>query len=159
MRIGVVSDSHRDLYMLDKAIKSMGKLDLVIHLGDEYRDIIKVNEKYKLPVEYVSGNNDFGVERIPEKVLSINGKKIFITHGHRYNVYFGLESLYFKALEAGAELVLYGHTHVQDINNRKNIFFLNPGSVSRPRDTKPGCAVVDINDTGDIDFNLIRLEY
>ncbi|SKA90033.1 hypothetical protein SAMN05443428_11016 [Caloramator quimbayensis] len=159
MRIGVVSDSHGNLYMLDKAIKSMGNLDYIIHLGDEYRDIIKVNEKYKLPIEYVSGNNDFGAERIPEKILSISGKKIFITHGHRYNVYFGLESLYFKALETDAELVLYGHTHVQDIKSKGDIILLNPGSVSRPRDTKPGCAVVEIDNRGDIDFKLIRLEY
>ncbi|QCX33082.1 metallophosphoesterase [Caloramator sp. E03] len=158
MRIGVVSDSHGNLYMLEKAIKMMEPLDLIIHLGDDYRDIIKLKEKYKLPIEYVSGNNDFGTEKIAEKVINIRGKNIFITHGHRYNVYYGIDSLYFKALEVNAQLVLYGHTHVQDINNSFGVVFLNPGSVSRPRDGKPGCAMILIDDKGDVDFKLFRFE-
>lgn len=159
MRIGVVSDSHGNLYMLDKAIKMMEPLDLIIHLGDDYRDIIKLKEKYKLPIEYVSGNNDFTAEKISEKVINIKGKNIFMTHGHRYNVYYGIDSLYFKALEENAQLVLYGHTHVQDIKNSFGVVFLNPGSVSRPRDGKPGCAMILIDDNGDVDFKLFRLEY
>lgn len=123
MRIGVVSDSHGNLYMLDKAIKMMEPLDLIIHLGDEYKDIIKLKEKYKLPIEYVSGNNDFIGEKISEKLINIKGNNIFITHGHKYNVYYGIDSLYFKALEVNANLVLYGHTHIQDINNSTGIVF------------------------------------
>lgn len=159
MRIGVVSDSHGNLYMLDKAILRMLPLDLIIHLGDGYKDIIKINEKYKLPVEFISGNNDFGMDNIYEKTLTIKSKKIFITHGHKYRAYYGLEGLYFKALEVDADLVLYGHTHIQDINNNGKVIFLNPGSVSIPRDYKPGCALVIVDDTGEIDIKLFRIEF
>lgn len=157
MRIAVVSDSHRNLYMLDKAIKGAGNVDLIVHLGDCVRDIIKVNEKYKMPVEYVFGNNDFGISPVYEKVLIKNGIRILITHGHRYNLYYGVEDLYSKALEVEAQVVLYGHTHVQNVERIGDILFLNPGSVSLPRDGKPGFAILTINQKGEVDVELLRL--
>jgi putative phosphoesterase len=157
MRIAVVSDSHRNLYMLDNAIKSAGNVDLIVHLGDCVRDIIKVNEKYKKPVEYVFGNNDFGISPVYEKVLIKNGIRILLTHGHRYNLYYGVEDLYSKALEVEAQVVLYGHTHIQNVERIGDILFLNPGSVSLPRDGKPGFAILTINKKGEVDVELLRL--
>lgn len=158
MRIGIVSDSHSNLYMLDKALSSMGKLDRIIHLGDHYQDIIKINEKYKLNIDYVQGNNDYMKEPIMEKSLEVAGNRIFMTHGHRYQVYYGIDRLYFKALECEANIVLYGHTHVQNMIEHRGILFINPGSVSLPRDGKPGCGVIEIDDGGEIEVKLIRLE-
>ncbi len=159
MRIGVVSDSHGNLYMLDKAIASMGELDMIIHLGDNYKDMIKINQKYNKPIEYVAGNNDFiasGVKR--DKVLLIEGKRIFITHGHKYGVYNSLNDIYFKGLEENADIVLFGHTHKQCVERQGEMILLNPGSTSLPRDSAPGCAVLDIKND-DIDVQLMRIKY
>ena len=157
MRIAVVSDSHRNLYMLDKALTDAGNVDSIIHLGDGVRDLIKVNEKFKLPVEYVYGNNDFGISPVYEKVIIKNGIRILLTHGHRYNLYYGVEDLYSKALQVEAQVVLYGHTHIQNVERIGDILFLNPGSVSLPRDAKPGFAVLTINKKGEVDVELLRL--
>lgn len=156
MRIGVVSDSHGELYMLDKALSLMKNIDLIIHLGDHYKDIIKVNEKYKKGIEYIVGNNDFKGSAEYEKTIVIAGKRIFMTHGHKYNVSYGIDRLYYKGLEENADIVLYGHTHIQHIERSSNTLFLNPGSTSRPRDSKPGCAVVVIDDRGEIGIEPIR---
>lgn len=158
MRIGVVSDSHRNLYMLDRAIDQMGKVDMIIHLGDDYKDIIKVNEKYNLPIHYVVGNNDYNLEPVYEKTIRAEGKRIFITHGHKYDVYYGIERLYFKALEEKADIILYGHTHRQSIERNGEMVFLNPGSAALPRDSKPGCAVIEISLNGDVEIRTYRFE-
>ena len=157
MRIAVVSDSHRNLYMLDKALTDAGNVDSIIHLGDGVRDLIKVNEKFKLPVEYVYGNNDFGISPVYEKVIIKNGIRILMTHGHRYNLYYGVEDLYSKALEVEAQVVLYGHTHIQNVERIGDILLLNPGSVSLPRDAKPGFAILTINIKGEVDVELSRI--
>ena len=157
MRIGVISDTHNNLYFLDMAVKKMGKIDMLIHLGDNYNDAVKANEIYKLPLEYVSGNNDYGYESIAYQTLILNGKRILITHGHRYRVYYDLNTLYYKALEEKADMVLYGHTHRQSIEWIGNVLFVNPGSPSLPRDGKPGAAVVSIDENGGFDVEMISL--
>lgn len=156
MRIGVVSDSHGNLFMLDKAISLMGELDLIIHLGDHYKDIIKVNEKYKKHIEYVVGNNDLKGQAESEKTITVKEKRIFLTHGHKYDVYYDVNRLYFKALEESADIVLYGHTHRQRIERTGDILYINPGSTSLPRDSRPGCVVINIDDKGEIDVEPLR---
>ncbi|EYE87831.1 ser/threonine protein phosphatase [Fervidicella metallireducens AeB] len=157
MRIAVVSDSHGNLLMLEKALSMCGAVDMIIHLGDYYKDILKVSSNYKGQIEYVLGNNDYGNDVGYEKIITVNGKRIFMTHGHRYGVYNGLDSLYFKALELKADVILYGHSHIQRKDETPNMIFLNPGSVSLPRDHAPGCAVIEISDKGNIEVKLIRL--
>lgn len=144
MRIGVVSDSHGDLYSLDRALSLMGDLDMIIHLGDHYKDIIKLNEKYKKLIEYVAGNNDYSGQAVFEKTITAEGVKIFMTHGHRYGVYYDLSRLGFRAQEEKADVVLYGHTHVQSREDYKGIMYLNPGSTSLPRDRRPGGLILSI---------------
>ena len=159
MRIGIVSDTHKNLYMLDKAIKLMGDIYLIIHLGDCKKDLTQINTKYNLNYEAVVGNNDFVREGEVEKVIVINGKKILLTHGHKYNVYFGIDRLYFRASEVEADIVLYGHTHAQNVEWVNNILFINPGSTSLPRDRKPGCVKLTIDEVGEIEVEPIRFEY
>lgn len=156
MRIGVVADSHGNLYSLDKTLSLMGALDMIIHLGDYYKDIIKINQKYNKQIEYVTGNNDYSGVPVNEKIITAAGKRIFMTHGHKYGVYYDLSRLNFKAQEENADVVLYGHTHMQNREDYNGIVFLNPGSTSLPRDNNPGGLVLNI-ENGEIEFNFIRL--
>ena len=159
MRIGVVSDSHDNLYMLDKAISAMGKIDMLLHLGDHYRDILKINSKYKHTVHYVVGNNDYSGDEKSEKTLEVGGKKIFLTHGHKYNVNFGMMGLKYRGEEEGADIILYGHTHIYNVEYLYGTLFLNPGSVSKPRVGKPSAALLDIDDKGQICVEKIIVQY
>ena len=54
-----------------------------------------------------------------------------LVHGHRQGVKEDLERLYFTALEAGADLVLFGHTHRALHEQEGKVEFLNPGSIGR----------------------------
>lgn len=156
MRIGVVADSHGNLFILDKLLTQMGELDMIIHLGDHYRDIVKINDKYKNKIEYVNGNNDSKGDAEAEKVLNLGGKRIFITHGDKYNVYYGIDRLYYKAQEVEADAVLFGHTHKRSREDFGGIMFLNPGSPSSPRDRKAGGLILTI-ENNIIEPNFVNL--
>lgn len=156
MRIGVVADSHGNLYLLDKVLSLMEDVDMIIHLGDYCRDIVKLNEKYNKKIVYVKGNNDYGLDITSDKIIDIEGVRIFMTHGHKYGVYYDLSRLSYKALEEKADVVLYGHTHMQSRDDYNGIAFLNPGSTSLPRDNKPGGLILTL-ENGRAEYDFIRM--
>jgi putative phosphoesterase len=160
VRILIVSDTHRknDNYL--KAVESAGKLDLVIHLGDVEGSEYVIEEAVDCPVEIVAGNNDFFSDLPSEKTLQIGKYRVMITHGHRYYIGMGNEMLKKEAIAAGADIVMYGHTHKPVIDISKNIIAINPGSLSYPRqeNKKPSYIIMDIDSDGEARFDLRYIE-
>lgn len=147
MKILVISDTHGDISKAEEAIRLNKDIDLIIHLGDYFRDAIKLSKIFRdIPVEYVYGNSDFMIEDVQaEKLLDICGKKVFITHGHRYSVKWDYEKLFNKAQELHADMALFGHTHSPVIVSRDQCLILNPGSTSDPReDSDESYAIIEI---------------
>ena len=155
MRIGVVSDTHRNKSCIEQLGDKIGELDMLIHLGDNTEDISLIKKYYKGKIVSVKGNCDFFKSIPNEQVEKICGKKVFITHGHRYDVKESLLKLRYKALEIGATIVLYGHTHIGQIDFKEGIWYINPGSVSLPRDGDRSFAIINIDDKT-IEPSLIR---
>jgi putative phosphoesterase len=60
-------------------------------------------------------------------MLYVDQKTIFATHGHLYN-----ESN-LPPLKKG-DILLHGHTHVSEIRTIGDITYINPGSVSIPKE-------------------------
>lgn len=145
MKVAVISDSHGDINTLNKVFSGLRDIDKVIHLGDNFEDIIKVNSNYNKEIHYVSGNNDFGegYNFLREKIINIRDKKIFLTHGHNYNVSRGVDRLYYKSKEMECDIVCFGHTHRRFYSLEDGIIFLNPGSITYPRDHNKGIALMD----------------
>ncbi|WP_026486712.1 metallophosphoesterase [Caldanaerobius polysaccharolyticus] len=159
MKIGVISDTHRMLSLAKEAIRQMSPVDLVLHLGDNYTDAIALAKAFPdIKFEYVMGNCDFGYGDNTEKLLNICGKKIFMTHGHRYGVKYGYKELYERAKELNADVALFGHTHCPLMERIGNVHIINPGSVSMPRcGAHKTCAVLFI-DEKKIDYGMVVLE-
>ena len=111
MVILVASDTHGRRDRLAAAAARV-RPDLVFFLGDGVRDLDALPDE--LSVRAVRGNCDvFGSAEIPERrVEEIGGLRFFLTHGHRYGVKYSLESAMLAAVNAGADALLYGHTHV-----------------------------------------------
>ena len=61
---------------------------------------------------------------------------LFCTHGHL----FGPQNV--PPIARGATL-LYGHTHVKEIASRDGVLFVNPGSISLPKDGSNSYAVYE----------------
>lgn len=132
-RVLVVSDSHGRNENVKRAIEKAGKFDIMIHLGDVGTAYREVERMAGVPTYIVAGNNDFSRELLDRNIIEIGGHRIFATHGHRQSVHFGVERLYYLALENGCDIVMYGHTHVPYLEEADDVTILNPGSLTYPR--------------------------
>ena len=63
-------------------------------------------------------------------ILEIGGKTFYATHGHVYNQ----DNL--PSIREG-DILIHGHTHVLNAEQRENYILLNPGSVSIPKEGNP----------------------
>lgn len=142
MKILVFSDTHRKTEPMAQIIRAnIGKVDLVIHLGDNYTDLAEIRDDFpQVAFLGVCGNCDLFVSsRYPvSDIVSLEGHKLFFTHGHKYDIRVADTVLGFEAKKAGADIVLYGHTHVGACYEKNGLTFFNPGSLSEPRDGKKG---------------------
>lgn len=133
MKIYVLSDSHNSFLFAD-FLEKCQDAQMVIHCGDGERDIEDLKNILSCPVYSVKGNCDFSGKR--EEVIDIEGHRIFVTHGDMYGVKHSYRGLIIRAKEVNADIVLYGHSHIPDISYHENIWLINPGSLTRPRENK-----------------------
>lgn len=145
MLIGVVSDTHMDKVAIEKISQILKDTDMIIHLGDNVKDVQEIKKYYKNKIISVRGNCDFRSDAPFELLEEIDGNKILITHGHNYDVKYSELRLMYRAKEVGANIVLFGHTHVSKIQYEEGIWFINPGSPSLPRKGGKSIALIDIN--------------
>ena len=130
MKILVISDTHRFISNAVSLIEEH-KPDTVVHLGDIADDCDELRYIYPHKrIICVLGNNDFFNKNYPlEVICTLEGKKFFMCHGHKYNVKSGLYALMKRARDEGADVVLYGHTHKNKCEYEGNILIMNPGSI------------------------------
>lgn len=152
-KILIFSDSHNESKYMNKAFEMNSDADMIIHLGDGAADLTKnLPIDYKKPLVLIEGNGEYygwvGVDRRyrPKKseMIEFEGKKIFMTHGHLYDVKYGLERIAARAYCDGADIVLFGHTHIPLIKYLpegteleyigkidRPLLLFNPGSISK----------------------------
>lgn len=133
MKIIIFSDSHKNFSSMVKVMEKEKAVDWLIHAGDVHSDVEDLEIMYpRTPLAYVKGNNDYFVHDVPEdRFFTIEGIKIFLTHGHNYGVKYSLSRLYQKGEELGADIVIFGHTHVSHCEKIGRITLFNPGSATR----------------------------
>lgn len=167
MRILVFSDSHNyDRNMVRAINLNRGRFDLCIHLGDGCKEFeLLAQEHSPIPFVCVNGNGEdhYGSGRVNETVLELEGHRILVTHGHKYQVKFGNNALLYRAMERECDIVLYGHTHLPfnkylPEQGKKGIYLLNPGSISMPPfGRKPSFGVIElINDA--VSINVAEIQ-
>ncbi len=146
MRILVVSDTHGDLRNFEEVLRKHRDAEVVIHCGDGADETYEMKKLFPDRMFICArGNCDFCCDYPNIETITLEGKKLFITHGHIYNVKSGLLNLSLAAGEAGAQLVLFGHTHNPVALYEDGVYFLNPGSL---RGYKGSYALVDITPKG-----------
>lgn len=134
IRLGIISDTHRELGAAQKAIEQMGKIDYLLHGGDHYQDAKELGKATIAPVEAVVGNCDwFSFGGLEEMILEFEKVKILLTHGHRYQVKSGYDLLLERAVQLGVNVAVFGHTHRALQLWQKGVLLFNPGSISRAR--------------------------
>ncbi len=124
----VISDSHGNVSALEGLSQIMKYSDYIVHLGDYQRDIKLFSRDYGDRIYSVKGNCDLGHD---EQVIEVEDVKVLLTHGNAYGVKSGLTNLSLRAKELNVDLVLYGHTHLANIEVSDGITYVNPGTTSR----------------------------
>ena len=57
-----------------------------------------------------------------EGIIEVNRRKIFFTHGDLYGVKSSINNIYYRGRELGVDVVLFGHTHQQIIEEKMELF-------------------------------------
>lgn len=149
MRILVLSDSHGSFHNLRDVLKMHTSAEVVIFLGDGEDDFrYAKSETENRHVIMVKGNCDYYSSLDENITQTIEGKRFFITHGYVENVKFGEDRLIYKGQSLGADIILYGHTHIPVNHVVDSIQIFNPGSL---RDGNYG--FIDITPKGTICVN------
>ena len=154
MRILVVSDTHRDAYALRQAILNQPSAEVVIHLGDGAEEAQELKDSFPDKMFLmVRGNCDWGSVLPAEGDVTFAGKHIFYTHGYTYNVKYGLYTATAAARDRGADILLFGHTHVAMTDYEDGLYLMNPGSLHGSRGTY---GILDLTDAG-VATNILKL--
>jgi uncharacterized protein len=143
-KVLIVSDSHgftKELEVLRE--RHVKEVDLMIHCGDSE---LMPDDQAIAGYLTVQGNCDFGGYPL-ETIAEVSGRKIFVTHGHRYSVKSSLMGLKYKADEVKSDIVCFGHSHVLGAEAVGRTLFLNPGSIRLPRERlEKTYVILELND-------------
>lgn len=144
-----MSDCHMAVANAERVLEKHPDIKHVFFLGDGASAIDEMKSFYGDKSFYiVSGNCDMFSTFPDYGETVIDGVRIIYLHGHRHGVKYGTEQLFKLAENAGASLVLYGHTHVAKSEYRDGIYVINPGALSGSRQGSNGYAVIDVTPKG-----------
>lgn len=128
MKIVVFSDSHGEVDAMEQVVRRERPY-LVLHLGDLCRDFEELQRRLPTQVmQNVCGNCDGFTETPDQRLLRVEGRRILMMHGHRYGVKQSCGAAVFAAQEAGADILLFGHTHAALCEDLDGLWVMNPGS-------------------------------
>lgn len=133
MKILILSDSHADVAAMRTAVERE-RPDRIFHLGDMIADARRLAADFpEIPLDAVPGNCDglYREGKEPEQlIVTVEGARFLLTHGHRYHVKMGPALLSRAAREEGVDAVCFGHTHKALCRQGPDgIWMVNPGSV------------------------------
>ena len=148
MKILVVSDIHGREDILRRAAMTHSDRDGLLFLGDGVRDIdmeaLRCGGRFFAGVRgncdpvYLSAQN-YSFD--DELILNICEYTVIMMHGHLHGVKQGIDRAVAYAAERGADILLFGHTHlsleryyaegaeVGGVILQKPIWVMNPGSL------------------------------
>lgn len=151
MKLMIASDIHGSAFYCEKLLKAYDeeKADKLLLLGDILyhgprndlpkgyapKEVIAMLNPRKEEFLCVRGNCDTEVDQMVLDfpiladycILYLGGRMIFATHGHVFN------EKNLPQLKKG-DILLHGHTHVPVCRETENYIYLNPGSVSIPKE-------------------------
>lgn len=140
MKVLILSDSHGlTKELLDIKERHKNDVEFMLHLGDS--ELSSQSEEMS-GFSVVRGNCDFDSNYPNDMIVLLNGQKVYLTHGHLYNVKMSLMNLSYRAREVGASIVCFGHSHIAGAELIDDVLFINPGSFRLPRMRKERTYVI-----------------
>ncbi len=150
MKLLIASDIHGSAYWCEKLVRAFekSKAEKMILLGDILyhgprndlpegyapKEVTSLLNPLKEKLLCVRGNCDTEVDQMvldfpvmaEYAYICVDGLNIFATHGHKFNC----DAL--PPLSDG-DILLHGHTHIPAFEKHERFTYVNPGSVSIPK--------------------------
>jgi putative phosphoesterase len=123
--IGLISDTHN--LVRPEARIALSGVDRIIHAGDICGPAVLEQLAQIAPVTAVRGNNDHGAwaaELDTVEQIEVEGVRILVLHD--------LNDLT-EDMQAGADVIVSGHSHKPLIRMESGVLFINPGSAGPRR--------------------------
>jgi putative phosphoesterase len=150
MKIGVISDTHG--LLRPEAVDALQGSDLIVHAGDVGDPAILDRLRQIAPTTAVRGNIDTApwARQLPlTEVVEAGGQQLYVLHQ--------LALLDLDPRAAGFGVVVSGHTHRPDAEERNGVLYLNPGSAGPRRFSLPiTLARLDVTATG-VSHEIVEL--
>ncbi len=150
MKLLIASDIHGSAYWCEKLVRAFekSKAEKMILLGDILyhgprndlpegyapKEVTSLLNPLKEKLLCVRGNCDTEVDQMvldfpvmaEYAYICVDGLNIFATHGHKFNC---------DALPplSNGDILLHGHTHIPAFEKHERFTYVNPGSVSIPK--------------------------
>lgn len=137
----ILSDTHGRMDRVRRVLSLCAPVDGILFLGDGERDMKTLEKEHPdLPILCVRGNCDFFSDFPLARICTVAGHRILLTHGHLCGA--RPDDLAKAGYDAGAEAVLFGHTHrhqewTESSDDGRRLFCFNPGSIARPEGGLP----------------------
>lgn len=129
MKLLILSDSHGDVGTMVDIVKGE-RPDEIIHLGDYWQDAEALSFVFpEIPMSVVPGNCDDLTGKSAKLTLERDGIRILLAHGHQWRVKSGPALALEAGREAGASILLYGHTHEAECWRDGDMWVMNPGTA------------------------------
>ena len=173
MKYYIVSDIHGSSKNIKKVLEYFDQDgDYLLVLGDilyhgprndvpenyDPKEVMALLNKRNDKILAVRGNCDGEVDQMVLSfpitsdylMLPFDEYKIFMTHGHLYKEFLWMNE---------NDVVLSGHTHIPVAKKEDGIIFLNPGSISYPRQEgkNPSYMIMNLDEGGKTQFSLAYL--
>lgn len=154
MLIGIISDTHDNLQMVEKAVKRLNdeKVNLVLHAGDYVAPfVIPKFKALNAKLIGVFGNNDGDHELLKKRfgetsnceirgrfaLIDVEGFKIALLHGDETELLNALMDC--ECFNA----VVHGHMHTTGVRKKGKALIVNPGEVCGYLTGKSTLALMD----------------
>lgn len=130
MKILIISDSHGKINYIYELMEKEAP-DAVISCGDFSEDTEESSFAFdNVPFYVVRGNCDYhDLKHKDEIFVELEGKKILVTHGHLYDAKRTYLHLTKRGLDLGADVVIFGHTHLPCLDMEPALTLFNPGAL------------------------------
>jgi hypothetical protein len=139
MNVGLISDTHDDVPVVDAAMNRFEKagVETVVHCGDFIAPpVIPHLDREGIDVHAVRGNNDGEREGLSDAFAALDGGTLhgrfaeLSLGGRQFAVLHGEERPVIEALAASGEYdyVVHGHWHVREERTVGDTVVVNPGA-------------------------------
>jgi putative phosphoesterase len=150
LTIGVISDTHG--LLRPEAVQALLGVDHILHAGDVGDPLILDKLRWIAPLTAIRGNVDTsGVcATLPAtEAIELGGRLFYLVHS--------IHDLDIDPMAAGVAVVVSGHSHRAEVQQRQDVLYLNPGSAGPRRfDLPVTLAKVNLAD-GKIRASIVTL--